>query len=102
MFVIHTATNVTSSKLLQQRLRRRDKVADIVHVLLEFGYRLENRNLSLDPPGEFPLQKFLLATAQTDQERVVMLSHRDEVDVDLNTGWELVAAWDLDTGKPAA
>lgn len=90
---------MTSARLRQQRLRRRDNIGDILHVLHEFGYLCENRNLQLDPPGVFPIRKFLLATARVDQESVLVLAHRDEPDVDLNPEWELVAVWDLDTAK---
>lgn len=90
---------MTSARLRQQRLRRRDNVADILRVLQQFGYLLENRNLQLDPPGAFPVRKFLLATARVDQEGVLTLAHRDEPDVDLNPEWELLAVWDLDTAK---
>lgn len=93
---------MTSARLRQQRLRRRDSVADILHVLQEFGFVCDNRNLQLDPPGAFPILKFLLATARVDQEGVLMLAHRDEPDVDLNPEWELVAVWDLDTAKAVA
>jgi hypothetical protein len=93
---------VTSARLRQQRLRRRDSFADIVVVLRDFGFEVQNRNLELDPPGEHPITKFLIATTHADREDIVHLAHRDESDVDLNPGWEMVAVWDLDTGKAVA